>query len=119
MEPVIDRSRTDRDVPCEATRCVGGLSRVEVFSLLANEDRLAILEAVRSASERDDLLYPVPFSRLREVVGVEDSGRFSYHLRELDGHLLRHTSEGYALREETCDRLYGVLGDCLERPPVR
>lgn len=85
------------------------LSRAELFSLLANEDRLAILETVVRASERDDVAYPVPFSTLRAAVGVEDSGRFSYHLGELCGHFLRRTTEGYALREANCDWLHGVL----------
>lgn len=33
-----------RSGTCDGTECVGGLSRAEAFSLLGNEDRLAILE---------------------------------------------------------------------------
>jgi predicted nucleic acid-binding Zn-ribbon protein len=39
----------------------------------------------------------VPFTELRERVGVPDSGKFNYHLGKLVGTFVRRTDEGYAL----------------------
>jgi hypothetical protein len=82
---------------CTDTECLGGRSRAEMFALLGNEDRLAILDAVVRAHRRGDA--PVAFSELRSAVGVRDSGRFSYHLAELTGPLLVREGDGYALAE--------------------
>jgi hypothetical protein len=63
----------------------------DALSVLADETRLAILRALADADE------PLPFSRLRERAGVSDSGRFSYHLRQLCEYFVRETTEGYEL----------------------
>lgn len=87
--------------------CAGESAPVETFSLLANEDRLAILEEVVRADERGET--PRSFSSLRETVDIRDSGRFSYHLQELTGHLLVHSADGYPLHEDGCDRVVAVV----------
>lgn len=92
---------------CGSADCAGESAPVETFSLLGNEDRLAILKAVIEADERGDA--PVSFSTLRETVDTRDSGRFAYHLRELTGHLLIRSSDGYSLHGDCCDRLVGVV----------
>jgi hypothetical protein len=92
---------------CESTDCAGESSPFETFSLLANEDRLAILKAVVHADERGET--PLSFSSLRETVDIRDSGRFSYHLQELPGHLLTRSADGYSLHEDCCDRLVAVV----------
>lgn len=90
---------------------------------LANETRLRIVQAML-AGERE----PMSFSELKEAVGVEDSGQFSYHLGKLTGRFLRRTGEGYELRYsglalyhamlagipfgEERPRYFGVGGDC-------
>ncbi len=58
---------------------------------LTHETRVAIL---RTLADTDR---PLPFSDLRTRVGVEDPGRFNYHLNELQEHFLRTTGDGYEL----------------------
>ena len=94
-------------VVCGGSGCVAESASVEAFSLLANEDRLAILKAVVRADEREET--PLSFSTLREAVDIRDSGRFSYHLRELTGHFLTHSADGYSLHEDCCDRFVAVV----------
>ncbi|PSQ15929.1 hypothetical protein BRD00_13030 [Halobacteriales archaeon QS_8_69_26] len=65
----------------------------EVFSLLSNESRVAILRALWDAED------PLRFSDLRESVGMRDSGQFNYHLDELVGSFVRRTDEGYELTQ--------------------
>lgn len=64
----------------------------EVFGLLGNELRVAILRALA-----DDPTESKSFSELRERVGERDSGKFNYHLRKLDGVLVRRDDDGYEL----------------------
>lgn len=74
----------------------------EVFALLGNETRVAI---VRTLSGFDD---PVAFSELREAVGTQDSGQFNYHLGKLVGSFVRRTDAGYTLTLAG-DRVVGAL----------
>lgn len=67
------------------------LSADEAFSLVSDETRFGILTALQAAGE------PLPFSALREAVGVEDTGRFNYHLDKLAGHFLAKTTAGYEI----------------------
>lgn len=68
------------------------------FGLVGDDTRLAILQALWDAYDPLDPA-PVPFSELREAVGVEDPGRFNYHLGKLKTHFVRQTPDGYELRE--------------------
>ncbi|MWG36172.1 winged helix-turn-helix domain-containing protein [Halomarina oriensis] len=63
----------------------------EVFAVLGNETRLAILRAFVGAEG------PLTFSRLRETVGMRDSGQFNYHLQKLSGAFIRESEaeDGY------------------------
>lgn len=99
--------RRDADAVCGGSDCAGESAPVEAFSLLAHEDRLAILEAVVRADGRGD--GPLPFSTLRETVGIRDSGRFSYHLQELTDLFLTRSSDGYSLHDDCCDHLVDVV----------
>jgi len=94
-------------VVCGGSGCVGESAPVEAFSLLANEDRLAILKAVVRTNERSET--PISFSTLGETVEVRDSGRFSYHLQELTDRFLIRSSEGYSLHEDCCDRFVDII----------
>lgn len=58
------------------------------FESVADETRLGVL---RTLVEADD---PLSFSELRERTGVEDSGRFNYHLKALRDGFVRQTDEG-------------------------
>jgi len=59
----------------------------EVFAVLGNETRVAILQAFVGADG------PLTFSRLRESVGMRDSGQFNYHLGKLTGTFIRESDE--------------------------
>lgn len=62
------------------------------FRVLANETRIRILFALYDAPER-----VVSFSALNDRVGLSDSGRFNYHLKQLTDRFIYRTEEGYAL----------------------
>ncbi|WP_159904537.1 DUF7351 domain-containing protein [Salinirussus salinus] len=75
----------------------------EVFGVVANETRIAILRALWDEhtanpeevdGPRSD---PVAFSTLRERVGVADSGQFNYHLDKLVPEFVQHREGGYVL----------------------
>jgi hypothetical protein len=63
-----------------------------VFGLLGDASRLAILRALGETPEE-----PVPFAELHRRSGVDDSGRFNYHLGKLRGAFVRRTDAGYEL----------------------
>jgi hypothetical protein len=88
-----------------------GLSHSEAFSLLGNETRVAILRELWAAI-RDG---PVPFSELRERVGMRDSGQFNYHLNKLTDHFIRKTEEGYMLRFAGAAVVGAILGGMYDR----
>lgn len=67
------------------------------FDLLANETRLDIIRALGESMGADDG-YPMAFSELQRRVGIEDNGKFNYHLQKLEGRFLERTAEGYRLR---------------------
>lgn len=62
------------------------------FRLLANETRVRILFALYDAPDR-----VVSFSALNDRVGLGDSGRFNYHLKQLTGTFIYRDDDGYAL----------------------
>lgn len=64
----------------------------DALAALGDETRIAILRAL---AEADD---PLPFSELRRRAGVEDAGRFNYHLSTLREYFVREADGGYALR---------------------
>lgn len=83
------------------------------FELLANDRRMAIMETLWEQRE------PMPFSDLREAVGIADSGQFNYHLGKLAGLYVRETDGGYELTRPGRRVLTAVLaGDLLDRPEV-
>lgn len=96
--------RTPTESPIDAA-AEGTDERVtQVFSLLGNETRLAIILALAEASEplNQETWNPtgmntVPFSELRERVGSRDPGNFNYHLGKLEGQFIRQTTDGYEL----------------------
>jgi|AntRauTorcE11897_2_1112592.scaffolds.fasta_scaffold01574_11 DNA-binding transcriptional ArsR family regulator len=64
----------------------------EAFALLGDDTRIGILRALGEVPDG-----AMSFSALRERVGTEDSGRFNYHLRKLQGTFVRKTDAGYEL----------------------
>lgn len=65
----------------------------DVFSLLSDDSRVRILQALW---ETDG---PMAFSELREATGIRDSAQFNYHLNELVGQFVRKSPDGYDLTQ--------------------
>lgn len=80
-----------------------GLSTEEAFSLLGNETRLEIIEALWQSDamhlydDVDESAVTVPYSDLQETVDMRDNGNFNYHLSELQPHFVTKTEDGYRL----------------------
>ncbi|WP_439027634.1 DUF7351 domain-containing protein [Haloarchaeobius sp. DT45] len=75
------------------TDCEDCVEPAEAFSVIGNETRLSILEALWRTADR-----PVRFSRLHDAVGMRDSAQFNYHLQQLLGQFVVQTDDGYDLR---------------------
>jgi len=71
---------------------------VEAFELLGNGTRLSILLALWEAYEPFADENTVPFSELRERVGIRQGAQFNYHLDKLVGRFVEKTDDGYELR---------------------
>lgn len=65
----------------------------DALTVLGDETRIAIVRALAAAEG------PLPFSELRRRVGVDDPGRFNYHLSKLREYFVREADGGYTLRE--------------------
>jgi hypothetical protein len=70
---------------------------IEAFDLLSDELRLDILRTLGKAMAGDDEM-PMSFSELQRRVGVDDNGRFNYHLTQLVGRFVEKMDGGYELR---------------------
>jgi hypothetical protein len=65
----------------------------EALSVIANETRLDILEALWRAEDR-----PIRFSELFDEIDLDDSAQFNYHLKQLTDQFVAKTDDGYDLR---------------------
>ncbi len=90
----------------------------EAFKLLSDETRLELLEALWEAYDPTDPS-PMRFADLRERVSADDPGQVHYHLDKLTEHFVRHTEEGYKLRESG-KRIVRILlsGTALDDPEI-
>lgn len=70
---------------------------IEAFDLLSNQVRLDILRTLGEAMAGDDEV-PLSFTELQSRVGVDDNGRFNYHLTKLTGRLVTKQGGGYELK---------------------
>lgn len=84
----------------------------DAFAVLGNETRMEILQTLGSSAE------PLPFSELRDRVGVSDSGQFNYHLGKLEGHFLRKGDDGYELRQPGRRVIEAVLSGAVTETHV-
>jgi DNA-binding transcriptional ArsR family regulator len=74
-----------------------GLDPDDAFAALSDPTRVEIVREL-AAEFREDRENPVlGFADLRKRVGVRDSGRFRYHLKELCGHFVEDVEDGYRL----------------------
>ena len=85
--------------PLEAAIGTAGPHATDAFKVLGNETRLAILLALWEAYDPHAERNAVPFTELRNRVGMRDSGQFTYHLDKLEGHFIRKTDDGYVFRQ--------------------
>jgi len=73
---------------------------VLAFAALDSEVRLAILDSLYERTvEPGPLASDATYSTIKSDVGVEDSGRFSYHLHRLVDRFATKTDDGYRLSE--------------------
>lgn len=83
----------------------------EAFEVLGNEIRMEILQRLADAED------PLPFSELRDRVGVGDSGQFNYHLDKLVGHFVDDADEGYTLQTAGERVIEAVLSGAVTETP--
>ena len=72
--------------------------QAELFDLLSDETRIAILRELSSAERSGEA--PVSFTDLAQRTQSGDTGRFNYHLRRLRARLIDKQAGGYVLSEE-------------------
>lgn len=71
----------------------------DIFALLSDETRLAILRELAATSEEFGLWPdPLSYSELMERVGLDDSGNFNYHLDALRDRFVTKVDGGYRIR---------------------
>lgn len=90
----------------------------EAFSLLGNETRVAILQALWNEFESGREQNAVPFSALFGSVEYGDSGNFSYHLEKLTGPFVRKTPDGYALKQTGINIVRAVVTGTVTGDPA-
>lgn len=71
--------------------------QASIGALLADETRIRILEALYDVHADATDASGLPFSTLRRRVDVADSGRFNYHLSQLQDQLVEKENEQYVL----------------------
>jgi len=84
----------------------------DAFSLLGNETRVQILEALADEPE------PLSFSTLHDRVDMRDSGQFNYHLDKLVGHFVAASDDGYELRRAGGRVVEAILSGAVTEDPV-
>lgn len=81
----------------------------DAFAALGDETRVNILAALVEARRENPREPGVAFSDLRERVGVEDSGRFNYHLGKLRGRFVESDDGVYELTAAGNDVVGAIL----------
>lgn len=69
----------------------------DVFGALSDSLRVDILQALGEYHRETQNRNPIGFADLRRRVGVDDSGRFRYHLNQLCGNFVENVDGGYRL----------------------
>lgn len=68
----------------------------DAFRVLSDPIRIAIIAALVKADRINEA--PLTFAELRRAVDIRDSGRFNYHLQQLQPRFVRSTEDGYYVR---------------------
>lgn len=98
-----------------------GVPPDEAFAVLGNETRLRILHVLWEASKTESTWShddPLPYSELRERVGVDDKGKFNYHLRKLTDQFIRRDDGSYILQEKGKHVVRAVLAGVINGEQV-
>lgn len=92
------------------------------FDVLSDETRVGILMALAERLREHPEDPTIGFSDLRRLVGVRDSGNFSYHLGKLDGRFVTKTPAGYRIgpagHAVVAALITGVYGEQVQLGPV-
>ena len=91
--------------------CEECISPAEAFSVVGNETRLSILEALWRMDR------PASFSDLRREVGMRDSAQFNYHLSKLTDQFVKKVEGGYEFRSPGRAVIQAVLSGTLNQDP--
>jgi hypothetical protein len=86
----------------------GGVTADRAFSLLSDETRIAILQALWEAPSEG-----VTFTDLRAMVGNPNSGQFNYHLGKLRGQFVQKHDDEYGLTQAGRDVVRAVAAGTL------
>ena len=86
----------------------------DAFGVLADPVRVEILAALWQTGESS-----LQYSALLEDVGVQDSGRFNYHLSKLTDHFVAKTDAGYRLRPSGLLVVNAIYAGSYVDAPVR
>lgn len=106
--------------PLEVAAGKAGPHAVQTFELLGNETRLAILLALWENWEPHASGNAVPFSELRDRVGIRQGAQFNYHLDKLLGRFVRKTDDGYQLRRAGLRLVQSIItGTGIEQPELK
>lgn len=89
----------------------------DAFALLGNKTRMAILQELWDQRERvgEEADNAIPFTELRERVGMEDPGQFNYHVNQLVDDFVSRTDTGYVLQKNAVQ----VLRAAVVRSEIR
>lgn len=111
--------RADRtESPLEAAAGDARSRATEAFAILGNETRLAILLALWDAYDPFTAENAVPFTELRDRIGIRQGSQFTYHLKQLVGHFVRKTDAGYELRRAGIHLVQTVIAGTGIQDPV-
>lgn len=98
----------------DTTDANAGPNPSAVLAIAGNEHRLAILHALFAAEDNC-----LGYAELMDAVGMDDSGGFSYHLRQLVGPFVRKTDDGYRLRHAGAQVVGAIMaGTYAEEQPL-
>lgn len=92
----------------------------EAFSVLGNEHRMRIIEALWDRRSVRPLTPdpPVPYAELFESSRLDDKGQFNYHLGKLVGLFLVKSDDGYTLTEAGKNVARAVLAGSVTADPT-
>ncbi len=87
------------------------MSPDDAFTLVGDDTRIQILQAIGEADE------PLTYSELFDRVDY-DATNFHYHLKQLRGHFVRKTDDGYTLRQAGGRVVVAILSGAVTDYPV-